>query len=272
MRAYASGRVAYARDAFDGLQPDGQGHRQRVRRLSGGGAGASRVGKARNTTRTLGQADAKAFRPVDVLAVQARRRRLTQDVAGDRAALLGRSRDRGAAARRSCRSSTSAACINSSGASGSRAAALDEFLGWAKQELRPVMRRMLALCEEQDILQAAGGLRLLEGGRPGQRPHHVRRRTARPSFAASPCRASRSEDGECIADFFRDVDDAERDVIGLQVVTVGQKASDTGARVVRGEPLPGLPLSARAVGGDGRGDGGIHAQAHPRRTRFRGRG
>ena len=35
------------------------------------------------------------------------------------------------------------------------------------------------------------------------------------------------EDGECIADFFRDVDDAERDVIGLQVVTVGQKASDT---------------------------------------------
>ena len=34
------------------------------------------------------------------------------------------------------------------------------------------------------------------------------------------------EDGECIADFFRDVDDAERDVIGLQVVTVGQKASD----------------------------------------------
>jgi 5-methyltetrahydrofolate--homocysteine methyltransferase len=35
------------------------------------------------------------------------------------------------------------------------------------------------------------------------------------------------EDGECIADFFRDVDDAKRDVIGLQVVTVGQKASDT---------------------------------------------
>ncbi len=38
------------------------------------------------------------------------------------------------------------------------------------------------------------------------------------------------EDGECIADFFRDVDDEQRDVIGLQVVTVGQKASDT-ARV-----------------------------------------
>ena len=34
------------------------------------------------------------------------------------------------------------------------------------------------------------------------------------------------EDGECIADFFRDVDDVERDVIGLQVVTMGQEASE----------------------------------------------
>jgi hypothetical protein len=34
------------------------------------------------------------------------------------------------------------------------------------------------------------------------------------------------EDGDCIADFVRDVDDAQRDVIGLQVVTMGQKASD----------------------------------------------
>ena len=35
------------------------------------------------------------------------------------------------------------------------------------------------------------------------------------------------DDGECIADFFRDVDDeGERDVIGLQVVTVGQQASE----------------------------------------------
>ena len=30
----------------------------------------------------------------------------------------------------------------------------------------------------------------------------------------------------CIADFFRDVDDGERDVIGLQVVTMGQQASE----------------------------------------------
>src|SRR6202011_6052543 len=32
--------------------------------------------------------------------------------------------------------------------------------------------------------------------------------------------------GLCIADFFRDVGDAERDVIGLQVVTMGHRSSE----------------------------------------------
>src|SRR6195952_3433702 len=79
VRAYACGRVAYARDAFDGLNL--------MDKVTGNGfddyfaaVQAKRSGKARNTQRTLGQADQRAFRPVDVVAVQARRRRLTSDV------------------------------------------------------------------------------------------------------------------------------------------------------------------------------------------------
>ncbi len=37
---------------------------------------AKRAGKARNTKRSLGQADERAFAPVDVKEVQTRRRRL----------------------------------------------------------------------------------------------------------------------------------------------------------------------------------------------------
>jgi 5-methyltetrahydrofolate--homocysteine methyltransferase len=106
---------------------------------------------------------------------------------------------------------------------------LDDFLGWAKQELRPVMKRMLGICEAEDILKpqaiygywkAAGmGNELLVFEEDGVTE------VARFALPRQP-----KEDGECIADFFRDVDDAERDVIGFQVVTVGQKASDT-ARV-----------------------------------------
>ena len=100
--------------------PDGQGHGQRVRRLPGRDPGQARRQGAQQA-RTLGQADPRAFRrstsryagtppPAD-----ARR-------AGARAAILGRAGHRGAHPRRSCPSSTSAACINSSGASGSKAA------------------------------------------------------------------------------------------------------------------------------------------------------
>ena len=91
------------------------------------------------------------------------------------------------------------------------------------------MRRMLGICEENNILKpqavygywkAAGqGNDLIIFAEDGQTE------LARFALPRQP-----REDGECIADFFRDVDDAERDVIGLQVVTMGQKASDT-ARV-----------------------------------------
>ncbi|MBN8909751.1 MAG: methionine synthase, partial [Rhodospirillales bacterium] len=102
---------------------------------------------------------------------------------------------------------------------------LDDFLGWAKQELRPVMRRMLALCDEQDILkpQAAYGYWLAAGQGNDLIIFDQDGTTELARFALP---RQPKEDGECIADFFRDVDDKERDVIALQVVTVGQKASD----------------------------------------------
>jgi len=92
-----------------------------------------------------------------------------------------------------------------------------------------VLRRMLALCEEQDILkpQAAYGYWTAAGQRNDLIIFAEDGSTEVARFALP---RQPKEDGECIADFFRDVDDAERDIIGLQVVTVGQKASDT-ARV-----------------------------------------
>jgi len=45
-----------------------------------------------------------------------------------------------------------------------------------------------------------------------------------------------------------------------------------GTRMVRREPLPGLPLFARPLGRDGRGPRRIRPQAHPRRVGLRRRG
>jgi 5-methyltetrahydrofolate--homocysteine methyltransferase len=227
VRAYASGRVAYARDAFDGLhlmdKVTGNGFDDYLAAVQ-----SRRVGKARNTARTLGQADAKAFRPVDVAAVQARRRRLTADVPPVTPPFWG-ARIVAAPAKAIIPFVNERSLYQFQWGFRKQGRSLDDFIGWAKQELRPVMKRMLAICEADDILKPQAAYGYWKAAGQGNElivfEQDGTTEVCRFNLPRQP-----KDDGECIADFFRDVDDAERDVIGLQVVTVGQKASDT-ARV-----------------------------------------
>jgi len=225
--AYASGRVAYARDAFDGLhlrdKVTGNGFDDYLSALQ-----AKRSGQAKNTKRSIGRADDRAWQPIDVLQVQARRRRLTQGTPVAEPPFWG-ARVLEAPAKAVVPFLNERSLYQFQWGFRKQGKTLDDFLGWAKQELRPIMKRMLALCEAEAILhpqaiygfwKAAGqGNDLILFEQDGTTE------AARFTLPRQP-----REDGDCIADFFRDVEDAERDVIGLQVVTVGQKASDT-ARV-----------------------------------------
>jgi 5-methyltetrahydrofolate--homocysteine methyltransferase len=223
VQAYASGRVAYARDAFDGLhlmdKVTGNGFDDYLSAVQ-----SKRAGKARNTSRTLGQADARAFQPVDIAATQQRRRRLTQDVPVAEPPFWG-ARIIEAAPKAIVPFVNERSLYQFQWGFRKQGRSLDDFLGWAKQELRPVMRRMLSICEEQDILrpQAAYGYWLAAGQ---GNDLIVFDRDGSTELARFTLPRQPKEDGECIADFFRDVDDAQRDMIALQVVTVGQKASD----------------------------------------------
>ncbi len=224
VQSYASGRVAYARDAFDGLhlmdRVTGNGFDDYLAALQ-----AKRTGKSRNTKRTLGQADKAAFRPVDVATVRERRRALTRDVPVVQPPFWG-PRVLESTAKAVLPFLNERSLYQFQWGFRKQGRTLEEFLGWAKQELRPIMKRMFALCEQDDILKpqavygywkAAGqGNDLIIFDEDGTTE------LARFALPRQP-----KDDGECIADFFRDVDDEERDVIGLQVVTVGQKASDT---------------------------------------------
>ncbi len=224
VQSYACGRVAYARDAFDGLalmdKVTGNGFDDYLAAVQ-----ARRSGKARNTQRTLGEAQAAAFRPVDVAAVRERRRRMTRDVAPVEPPFWG-ARVVEAAPKAIVPFVNERSLYQFQWGFRKAGRSLEGFLGWARQELRPVMRRMLSLCEEKDILRpqasygywkAAGqGNDLILFDTDGETE------LARFNLPRQP-----REDGECIADFVRDVDDGVRDVVGLQVVTVGQRASDT---------------------------------------------
>ena len=222
--AYASGRVAYARDAFDGLhlmdKVTGNGFDDYLSALQ-----AKRAGKAKNTKRSMGKADDRAWRPIDVATVQARRRRLTHEIAVTEPPFWG-ARVLEAPTKAVVPFLNERSLYQFQWGFRKQGKTLDDFLGWAKQELRPIMKRMLAICESDDILhpQAIYGFWKAAGQGNDLVLFDQDGTTERARFTLP--RQPR-EDGDCIADFFRDIDESERDVIGLQVVTVGQKASDT---------------------------------------------
>ena len=222
VKAYASGRVAYARDAFDGLhlmdKVVGNGFDDYLAAVQ-----AKRAGKARNERRTLGQADPRGFAPVDINTVQARRRRVSAESKTPEPPFWG-ARVIEAPPKAIVPFINERSLYQFQWGFRKQGRSLDDFLGWAKQELRPVLKRMLALTEEQDILKpqaiygywkcAGQGNDLILFEEDGVTE------ACRFTLPRQP-----KEDGECIADFVTDIDDG-RDVIGLQVVTVGQKASD----------------------------------------------
>jgi 5-methyltetrahydrofolate--homocysteine methyltransferase len=136
--AYASGRVAYARDAFDGLhlmdKVTGNGFDDYLAAVQ-----SRRSGKTRNTARTLGQADARAFRPVDVVAVQARRRRKTQDVPVITPPFWG-ARVIEAPHKALVPFVNERSLYQFQWGFRKQGRSLDDFLGWARQELRESAR------------------------------------------------------------------------------------------------------------------------------------
>nr|WP_295738401.1 methionine synthase [uncultured Acidocella sp.] len=220
--SYASGRVAYARDAFDGLhlmdKVTGNDFDDYLAAIQ-----AKRAGKARNTKRTLGQAEASAFAPVDVKEVQARRRRLNADQPPLVPPFWG-AKMLEAAPKAVVPFLNERSLFQFQWGFRKQGKSLEDFMGWARQELRPVMKRMLDLCEAEHILhpqavygywKAAGqGNDLILFDEDG---------TTEVARFALPRQSK--QDGECIADFFPDVEDG-RGVIGLQAVTMGQKASE----------------------------------------------
>ncbi|WP_297367535.1 methionine synthase [Acidocella sp.] len=218
--AYASGRVAYARDAFDGLH-------LMDKVVSGQFDGylaatqAKRAGKARNTRRTLGQAQEAAFAPIDKAAATARRARLNEGEPALTPPFWG-AKILEAAPKALVPFINERSLFQFQWGFRKQDRTLEEFLAWARTELRPVMKRMLDLCEAEEILhpQAVYGYWRAAGDGNDLVLFEGDAEVARFSLPRQP-----RDDGECIADFLPDIGQG-RGVVGLQAVTMGQQASE----------------------------------------------
>lgn len=225
VKSYACGRVAYARDAFDGLhlmdKVMGNGFDDYLAALQ-----TKRAGKAKNEKRTLGQADPRGFAPVDVNYAQERRRRVAAESAVPVPPFWG-PRVMEAAPKAIVPFINERSLYQFQWGFRKAGRSLEDFIGWAKQELRPVLKRMLALAEADNILKPQAIYGYWKAAGQGNDIVLFEEDGVTEAWRFTVPRQPKP-DGECIADFLRDIEDGpeKRDVMGLQVVTVGQKASD----------------------------------------------
>jgi 5-methyltetrahydrofolate--homocysteine methyltransferase len=225
VKVYAGGRVAYARDAFDGLDL-----MQKV--VSGGFDSwlgelqAKAAGRPVNTRRRLGEAaEAKPLRPVDVEEIRTRRHDLARNAPVPVPPFWGPRVIARAPVKALFPFLNERMLYQFHWGYRKDGRSLAEFKTWAQKELRPILTRLVDEVIAGDILvpQAAYGYwrAAAEGNSVILFDHSGQREIGRFDF---PRQAK--DGGLCIADFLRDVDAGERDVIGMQVVTMGQRASD----------------------------------------------
>ncbi|HMR32854.1 MAG TPA: methionine synthase [Geminicoccus sp.] len=229
-QAYGEGPVAYARDAFDGLSLMGKV-------VNGEFAGfvAERTSKAAARTRsgkkprTLehanGNAPSPVLRPVEVEEIRLRRHELTHDVTPPAPPFLGPRLIDHVPVKALLPWLNEQMLYQFHWGYEKQGRRLEEFLAWAQKELRPVLADLVARAEQEAVFapkaaygywRAAG-----EGNDVVLFDDSGSKELARFKLPRQP-----KEGGLCVADFLRDIDEEQRDVMALQVVTVGQRASE----------------------------------------------
>ncbi|MEA2754613.1 MAG: 5-methyltetrahydrofolate--homocysteine methyltransferase, partial [Aliidongia sp.] len=222
--SYGSGRVAYARDAFDGLDLMEKVVQNKfdpwLAELR-----AKRAGRPVNTRRTLGQAaQAKPLRPLDLEEIRLRRDELNSGEPVPVPPFWGARIIEEAPVKALLPFLNERMLYQFHWGYRKEGRTLDEFKGWAHKELRPILARIVeeALTEKILLPQAAYGYWrcAAQGNDVILFGDDGTSEAARFTFPRQD-----KEHGLCIADFFKDVDADSRDVIGLQVVTMGDRAS-----------------------------------------------
>jgi 5-methyltetrahydrofolate--homocysteine methyltransferase len=229
VKAYQAGRVAYARDAFDGLHL--------MDRIVNGGfddylverqAQQTARPKRRKPARTLAavNGEAPAIRPVDLEETRVRRNELSRGIEVPRPPFWGPRvlEDVPVAALVPYLNENMLFQFHWGYKKDGRS--LPEFLAWAGKELKPILVDLFEETEAERVFQPQAVYGYWPAAGAGNEvilfdPTAPEREVARFALPRQD-----KKNGLCIADFLRDVSEPGRDVLGLQIVTIGQRASD----------------------------------------------
>jgi len=231
-QAYGCGRVAYARDAFDGLTLMDQVVTGRFDTYRAAIEAKRRGKPSRKTSKKLGEASRQAIE-IDPARARDRRHRLAGETTVPRPPFWGPRLIENVPLKTLLPYLNERMLFQLQWGYRKEGRRLDEYMVWARRELRPILTRLVDRCEREGILRPqavygywpcaadANDVILYDPASGAEAARFTLPRQAKPDGLAGP-----EGLGQCIADFFRDVGDGERDVIALQVVTMGQQASE----------------------------------------------
>ena len=220
--AYGSGLVAYARDAFDGLDLMAKVAAKEFDVYVQARAKAPPSGAAKRTAHVT----ETARRPVDWDEVALHRADLHRDVPVPTPPFWGAKLIERAPLQNLLPYLNENMLYQFHWGYRKQGRTIDEFKAWAAKELRPLAHAMLKRCEQENILQAQAAYGYWRAGSDGDAVVVFDETgTAELTRFAFP-RQDRNG-GLCIADFYRPLENGRpQDVIALQVVTVGRRASE----------------------------------------------
>ncbi|OAN52969.1 methionine synthase [Paramagnetospirillum marisnigri] len=224
--AYGSGRVAYARDAFDGLDL--------MAKVAAGDFDAHVAAKAAaphrpgSPSRTLGQPGDAAIRPVDWDEINLRRAELHREVPVPTPPFWGARVIESSPLQNLIPFLNETMLYQFHWGYRKQGKSIAEFKEWAKTELKPIALDMLKRCAKEEILRPQAAYGYWKAASDGDSVV-LFQEDGTTEAARFPFPRQAKDGGLSIADFFRPVSDPVRDVIGLQVVTMGKRATEVAA-------------------------------------------
>jgi 5-methyltetrahydrofolate--homocysteine methyltransferase len=102
---------------------------------------------------------------------------------------------------------------------------IEEYWKWVETDVKPILKKLLDECEREDILQPKAAYGFFKCASQGN-SLLIFDESGKKQVGQLDLPRQGKDGGICVADFFRGVDASERDVLALQVVTAGQKVAD----------------------------------------------
>ncbi|MBY0407221.1 MAG: B12-binding domain-containing protein, partial [Rickettsiales bacterium] len=235
VEAYGSGRVAYARDAFDGLDlmnklagGEFDAHLEDIKKRKHNRPSNAKAKQRWSQNEVAGQElIGKELRPMEVEAIKLKRQELAAQVAVPTPPFWGARLITDLPTKALIPFLNEQMLFTFHWGFKKAGKSIDEYWKWVETDVKPILRRLLIETEAENILQPKAAYGYFKCAAEGD-DLVLFNESGVVEIGRLKLPRQDKDGGICVADFFRDINAPERDVLGMQVVTAGQKVADIG--------------------------------------------